>query len=62
MVPLERLPEIGPEVPLEKAVELLSRSPWNRGLVIADNRLAGLLSITDATRMIEAHGGRLRRR
>ncbi len=62
MVPLERLPEIGPEVPLEKAVELLSRSPWNRGLVLADDRLAGLLSITDATRMIEGHGGRLRRR
>lgn len=61
MVPLEQLPEIGPEQPLETAVKLLARSPSNRGLVLTDGRLAGLLSITDATRMIEAHRGQLPR-
>jgi Zn-dependent protease/CBS domain-containing protein len=54
MSPLERLPTFAPETPLESAVERLSQSDANRGLVLDDGRLAGLLSITDAARVIEA--------
>jgi Zn-dependent protease/predicted transcriptional regulator len=54
MVELARLPELGPETPLETAVERISQTESNRGLVLDRGRLAGLLSITDATRVIEA--------
>lgn len=54
MVPLERLPTLKPETPLESAVEQLAQTESNRGLVLDGDRLAGLLSITDATRVIEA--------
>lgn len=58
MVPLDRLPELTPEMPLEAAVEQLAGTDSNRALVLSDHHLAGLLSITDATRVIEArHGG-----
>jgi hypothetical protein len=40
--------------PLEKAVERLATVPANRGLVVDDGMLRGLLSITDASRLIEA--------
>ena len=60
MVPLERVPTLGPEVPLELAIESLAHSDSNRTLVIAEGRLAGLLSITDATRVIEASSARYR--
>lgn len=54
MAPLERLPTLSPEMPLESAVQRLTESEYNRALVLADHRLAGLLSITDAARLIEA--------
>jgi Zn-dependent protease len=54
MAPLEDLPALTPEMPLEAAVQSLSESEFNRALVLADHRLAGLLSITDAARLIEA--------
>jgi Zn-dependent protease/CBS domain-containing protein len=54
MARLEDLPALTPEMPLEAAVQSLSESEFNRGLVLADHRLAGLLSITDAARLIEA--------
>ncbi|MEO8091477.1 MAG: site-2 protease family protein [bacterium] len=60
MVPLERLPALSPEASLESAVELLAGTDLNRGLVLAGDRLAGLLSITDATRVIEARNARAR--
>ncbi len=54
MTALDRLPTLTPETPLETAVEQLGASESNRALVLADQRLAGLLSITDAARLIEA--------
>lgn len=39
---------------LESAVQRLTESEYNRALVLGDRRLAGLLSITDAARLIEA--------
>jgi Zn-dependent protease len=54
MVPLERLVTLDPEGPLETGVERVVDADANRSLVLADGRLAGLLSITDATRVIEA--------
>jgi Zn-dependent protease/CBS domain-containing protein len=54
MAPLDRLPALSPQMPLESAVHLLSESESNRALVLADERLAGLLSITDASRLLEA--------
>jgi len=54
MAPLDRLPALSPQMPLESAVQLLSESESNRALVLADERLAGLLSITDASRLLEA--------
>lgn len=60
MVPLERLPTLDPRTPLESAVELLAGSESNRGLVLVGDQLAGLLSITDATRVIEARNERPR--
>lgn len=54
MEPLDRLATFEPETPLEQAVERLMGTDANRGLVLADGRLEGLLSITDASRLIEA--------
>ncbi len=54
MVPRESLPALSPQTPLEEAVEQISQTESNRGLVLDDGQLAGLLSITDATRVIEA--------
>jgi Zn-dependent protease/predicted transcriptional regulator len=54
MVELDRLPSLSPDTPLETAVERISQTESNRGLVLDHGRLAGLLSITDATRVIEA--------
>ena len=58
MIPLARLPILSPEMPLESAVEKLARSETNRSLVLSGDRLAGLLSITDATRILEARSAR----
>lgn len=54
MTPLAQLPELTPELALETGFERLSDSESNRAPVIADGRLAGLLSITDAARLIQA--------
>ena len=62
MAPVEELPSLDPEMPLESAVEALARTESNRALVLDDHRLAGLLSITDAARVIEASDGRPRTR
>ena len=60
MIPLERLPQLESSASLEAAVEQLAGSEANRTVIVEDGRLVGLLSITDAARMIEARGGRLR--
>lgn len=57
MTPAAELPEMDPEMPLESAVEALARTESNRTLVLSDGRLAGLLSITDAARVIEVGRG-----
>jgi Zn-dependent protease/CBS domain-containing protein len=57
MTPLERLPALRPDAPLEAALEQLARSDSNRTLVLTDGHLAGLLSITDTARLIEAGDG-----
>jgi CBS domain-containing protein len=54
MEPLDELPTLTPQTPLETAVRELMEGTSNRALVLSDHRLAGLLSITDATRLIEA--------
>jgi Zn-dependent protease/CBS domain-containing protein len=54
MTPLEDAAVFSRAEPLEKAVERLATVPANRGLVIDDGMLRGLLSITDASRLIEA--------
>ena len=54
MEPLDELPTLTPQTPLETAVRELMDSDSNRALVLSDHRLAGLLSITDAARLIEA--------
>jgi Zn-dependent protease/CBS domain-containing protein len=53
-VPLDRLPVLSPSTPLEPAIEQLSRTESNRALVLDGDEMAGLLSITDATRVLEA--------
>ena len=47
--------------PLEAALERLVGTEANRTLVLANGRLAGLLSITDATRVVEARGRHVHR-
>lgn len=47
---------LNPADPLEQAAEELRRTAANRALVIDGSSLAGLLSITDASRLIEAAG------
>ncbi len=54
MEPLDQMPTLTPRTPLETAVRELMDSDSNRALVLSDHRLAGLLSITDAARLIEA--------
>jgi Zn-dependent protease/CBS domain-containing protein len=54
MTPGAELPQLEAGMPLETAVEQLAQSALNRCLVIEAGRLAGLLSLTDATRVIEA--------
>ena len=54
MTPLADLPALGPGTSLEDAMAELGRSDSNRALVLAGDELVGLLSITDAARLIEA--------
>jgi Zn-dependent protease/CBS domain-containing protein len=54
MTPRDRLPAMSSEMPLEAAVDALYRDELQRSLVLDDDRLVGLLSITDAMRVLEA--------
>jgi len=60
MIPYERVPVLTEDEELIDALGELSESGVNRGLVLADGRLVGLLSITDLARVLEV--GRPRRR
>lgn len=53
MVPRERAVVLGGEDDLGDAVTKLLQTHVGRGLVVRDNRLDGLLSITDAQRLID---------
>jgi Zn-dependent protease/CBS domain-containing protein len=53
MVPLEEVPLLTEAEPAIDALAELSTSDVNRGLVVADDRLAGFLSITDVARALE---------
>jgi Zn-dependent protease/CBS domain-containing protein len=56
MVPVEETPIFRPDEPLTEALERLGGSDLNRGLVLEDGRLVGLLSITDVARALEIGG------
>jgi CBS domain-containing protein len=51
MIPLDEVPQLTGDELVVDALEELSRG--NRGLVVADGHLAGLLSITDIARALE---------
>jgi predicted transcriptional regulator len=61
MVSLDETPVFRPDEPLVDALERLGRSELNRGVVLEDGRLVGLLSITDVARALEVGGGPSRR-
>jgi CBS domain-containing protein len=56
MVPVDKMPIFHPDEPLTEALERLGASDLNRGLVLEDGRLVGLLSITDVARALEIGG------
>jgi Zn-dependent protease/CBS domain-containing protein len=53
MLPLERVPVLTADETAIDALTALSSSTSNRGLVVENDHLAGLLSITDLTRALE---------
>ena len=53
MIPREEVPLLNEEEPAIDALAELSTSDVNRGLVVDDGRLVGLLSITDLARALE---------
>jgi CBS domain-containing protein len=53
MIPYERVPVLDEDQPAIDALAELSESDVNRGLVVDNGRLAGLLSITDLARALE---------
>jgi Zn-dependent protease/CBS domain-containing protein len=53
MLPLERVPQLTEEETAIEALTALSSPTSNRGLVVQNGHLAGLLSITDLTRALE---------
>jgi Zn-dependent protease/CBS domain-containing protein len=53
MIPLERVPQLAEETRAIDALARLSAPGVNRGLVVDDGRLAGLLSITDLARALQ---------
>jgi Zn-dependent protease/CBS domain-containing protein len=53
MIPLDRVPLLTEETTAVDALAALSSSTSNRGLVVENGHLAGLLSITDLTRALE---------
>jgi CBS domain-containing protein len=58
MVPLARVLVLDADRPLAEAVGELLAAPLRRALVSADGRLAGMLSPTDALRVLESCAGR----
>ncbi|MDP9376784.1 MAG: site-2 protease family protein [Actinomycetota bacterium] len=61
MVPLERALVIPPDSALRDAYGMLLGDPLHRALVLDGDRLAGLLSLTDVARVIEAQSAGARR-
>jgi Zn-dependent protease/predicted transcriptional regulator len=61
MLPLEKVPVLAPETPVVDALAEISGSDVRRALVVANGRLAGILSITDLTRALEVGGPASRR-
>jgi Zn-dependent protease/CBS domain-containing protein len=53
MIPLDRVPLLTEDATAVDALTALSASTSNRGLVVENGHLAGLLSITDLTRALE---------
>jgi CBS domain-containing protein len=53
MIPLDRVPLLTEDETAVDALTVLSPPTANRGLVIENGHLAGLLSITDLTRALE---------
>lgn len=53
MIPLDRVPLLNEETTALDALAALSPPTANRGLVVENGHLAGLLSITDLTRALE---------
>lgn len=60
MLPRGEAPVFQEDEELVDALEALSETQLNRGLVLDGDRLVGLLSVTDVVRALEV--GRLRRR
>ena len=58
MLPLERVPLLTEDETAIDALTALSSPTSNRGLVVEDGHLAGLLSITDLTRALELRRSR----
>ncbi|HEY8467105.1 MAG TPA: site-2 protease family protein [Solirubrobacterales bacterium] len=56
MVPLARVPVVGPGDPASEALLKIAASEVGRALVVADGRLVGLLSISDLARAIAIAG------
>ena len=52
MIPLSRVPQLSPDDTAVQALASLSSPGWNRGLVLENGRLVGLLSITDLARAL----------
>ena len=58
MLPLDRVPLLTEDETAIDALTALSSPPSNRGLVVENGHLAGLLSITDLTRALELRRSR----
>jgi CBS domain-containing protein len=61
MIPRERVPVLDEDSTAVDALAELSQAEVNRGLVLAGERLAGFLSITDVARALEVGLPRRRR-
>jgi len=58
MLPLDRVPQLTEDETASDALTALSSPASNRGLVVENGHLAGLLSITDLTRALELRRSR----
>ncbi len=61
VVPVAEALVVGADAELKEVVPKLARTPLRRALVCEGDSLLGLLSITDAARLLEAFGGPGRR-